>query len=167
MTTKLNEGQKTGIAIAVVAALAIAIAIFLWVRSASASSSATIPIKDPVKPPVDPVPVPPDPYAPTTTPTKGAYYIPVHGDSGSLICQKAGFSNVAAARRKMRDHARNMWIPKVTHGTETEKQLDLDWGYKRMEAYADKDWAWNTKHVASGGLAICIVYIPTDAEVGG
>jgi hypothetical protein len=179
--TKLNEQHKVGIALAVVAALAVILAILLWSRSAkaAASSSTTLNPVDPSKPvtPAKPkeeikvtlptIPIGPDPYKPTTTPTKGQYYVPKHGDSASLICIKAGFTNIMAARKALRDHARNAWIPKTTAAGETEKQLDLDWGYAHMTAYPDKDWAWMTEHVASGGLAICLVYVPEDSEVGG
>lgn len=182
MTQQLSETKKTGIAIAVVVVVALVIAIVLWSRSAKAAASTdkTLPINDnPVKPPgptpsPQPTPSPtpvivvgPDPYNPKTTPTKGAYYIPKHGDSASLICTKAGFTNLPAARKALRDHQRNAWIPKTTMAGETEKQLDLDWGYAHMTAFPDKDWAWMTEHVASGGLAICLVYVPDDSEVGG
>lgn len=179
--TKLNEGQKTGVALAVLAAIVLAVVILLWSRSAKAASSGstTLPVNpnpaNPIKPPggdntkvtLPVVQLDPDPYKPTTTPTKGQYYIPKHGDSASLICQKAGFTNIPAARKKLRDHERNAWIPKTTAAGETEQQLDLDWGYAHMAAYPDKDWAWKTEHVASGGLAICLVYVPDDSEVGG
>jgi hypothetical protein len=170
MTAKMTDGKKAGIGAAIVIAIAIIILIFMWPRKSSAATVETTPIPKPVEPstPVDVIkPFGPDPYAPTTTPTPGEFYIPQHGDGEVSICTKAGLTPVSKAWRAMRDHSKNGWIPKTYLKDGTTRQLDLDWGYAHMTkpGFESKDWAYQTNHIASGGYAICLVYVPTQAEV--
>lgn len=160
MTQQLTKQQKGGIAIAVVLAIVIVLLVLLWPRKSSAATAT-----EEAKPIIEPVPVvlSPNPYAPKTTPTQGEYYIPRKNDSDSRICQEAGLTPVLKAKIVLRDHPNNDWIAKTNFlGA---RQLDLDWGYARMEGHASQDWAWKTAHVGSGGRAICIVYVPTQKEV--
>ncbi len=150
-----NAPKKGAVVIAVIVAIALLMLIILWPHTSSASTEE------------EPVVVEPDPYSPTETPTQGCYYHPKAGDGDALIVQKAGLAPVLKSRRVMRDHARNAWIPKTTRSGETETQLDLDWGYAHLSKAGLEyvDWAWNTAHVASGGYAICVPYVPTQEEV--
>jgi len=174
MTAQTKTGDRIGLGLLIAAVVVAIIAILIHAKTAVADAMKTLPIDDgKVKPPPSPDPKPdpikivgPDPYNPTTEPVQGRYCIPVKEDGEILLCQRAGLENISHAWRVMRDHPRNEWIPRYLRPTATEKQLYLCWGYEAMSGREDVSWAWNTDRVAGGGLKICVVYVPTQAEVG-
>jgi hypothetical protein len=168
---KMTKKAKIGLAVAVAVAVVAILLILLWPSSASAND--TPPAPKPPEPPTPPTPGPapgPDPMAPTTTPTKGCYYIVKSGDSDSKICENAGFATgqVYQARKKMRDHALNAWIPKVSDNPATsydEGALNLFQGWAPLAGKEGETWAWKTERLGWGGHKWPIVYVPTDSEV--
>jgi hypothetical protein len=172
---KMSKGAKIGIGVAIALVVAAVIVLLVWLLRKPAGKTdppgpGPNPTPDPIPTP-DPKPTPgPDPMNPTSTPTKGKYYIVKDGDSDSLIVKRAGFKTgqVYQARKAMRDHERNAWIPKKSDNPATtydERALNLFQGWAPMVGHEDYTWAWKTAQVTWGGKRWPIVYVPTDAEV--
>jgi hypothetical protein len=163
--TKMSTGGKVGITIVILAILAAVLAFFLWPRKSAAGEKK----KD--EPGPEPPPGPgPDPMKPTTSPTKGQYYVVHAGDSDVRICQGAGFApgQISEARKVMREHPRNEWIPKVKDDATTsynETALNLFAGWAPMVGREIESWAWQTEKLGWGGHKWPIVYVPLDSEV--
>jgi hypothetical protein len=169
----LSQNQKVGIGVGVVVLIAAIVVLILWLRSGKDDDNRVDPPgpgpePKPEPPGPGPVVIGPDPMKPTTTPTKGQYYIVKAGDSDSLICGKAGFSNINDARTTMRDHSLNSWIPQKADNPLTsynERALDLFFGWEKMVGFESLMWSWKTKRITWGNKNGPIVYVPTDAEV--
>jgi hypothetical protein len=165
--TKVSKGAKIGIVVVILVVVAVVLAILFWPRSAAADDK---PVPHPIPPPPPPPPPEPDPMTATTAYVKGQYHIVLTNDSDIKIVQKAAFSSdrVGKARRVMRDHPLNAWLPQKADDPTTsfnEEALDLFFGWEKMAGHEDLSWSWKTKRLGYGGYNGPIVYIPTDAEV--
>jgi hypothetical protein len=174
--TKMSKGAKVGIVVAVVVIVALVVGLILWLRSKK-SDDGTVRDPDPKPEPKPDPPAPgpivvpvPDPMKATAAYVKGQYHIVQVNDSDVKICTKSGFSpsQIGKARRVMRDHPLNAWLPQKADDPSTsfnEAALNLFFGWAKMVGYESLSWSWKTKKLGYGGYNAPIVYVPTDAEV--
>ena len=171
---KMSGGAKAGIVVAVVVVIALVVGMILWLRSKKSDDGTgrTDPTPDPKPDPPAPGPIVPgpDPMKATAAYVKGQYHIVQVNDSDVKIVTKAGFSpsQIGKARRVMRDHPLNEWLPKKADDPSTpynEAALNLFAGWAKMAGYESLSWSWKTGKLGYGGYNWPIVYVPTDAEV--
>ena len=170
----LSQNQKVGIGIGAVVVV-IGIVLLIWWLMSDKGDGGRAPDPEPKPDPKpdprpDPIVVEPDPMAATAAYVKGQYHAVQVNDSDVKICTKAGFKpgQIGEARRVMRDHARNAWLPKKADDAKTsynEAALNLFAGWEKMVGHESLSWSWKTKRIGYGGYNWPVVYIPTDAEV--
>lgn len=167
-SAKLSKGGKVGIGVLIVALIAAVLAFLFWPRKSKADETPKPRPDDPD----DPIPPPaPDPMQATPGYVKGQYHIVKSGDSDVRMCQLAGFTpaQISQARKVLRDHVRNAWIPQKADNPTTsydETALNLFAGWAAMVGKEDLTWAWQTERITYGNRKWPIVYIPLDSEVG-
>ena len=175
---KMSGGAKAGIVVAIVVIVALVVGLILWLRSRKSDDAGRTdpdpdPKPDPKPDPPTPgpiVPVGPDPMKATTAYVKGQYHVVLKNDSDVKIVTLAGFAptQIGKARRVMRDHPLNEWLPKKVDDPSTsfnEAALNLFAGWAKMAGYESLSWSWKTARLGWGGYNWPIVYVPTDAEV--
>ncbi|MCK9629396.1 MAG: hypothetical protein M0R37_12505 [Bacteroidales bacterium] len=173
---KMSGGAKAGIVVAVIVVIALVVGLILWLRSKKSDDAGrTDPDPTPEPKPDPPAPGPivvivPDPMKATAAYVKGQYHIVQTNDSDVKIVTKASFSSsqIGKARRVMRDHPLNAWLPQKADDPSTsynEAALNLFAGWAKMAGYESLSWSWKTKKLGYGGYNWPVVYIPTDAEV--
>jgi hypothetical protein len=175
---KMSGGAKAGIIVAVIVIIALVVGLILWLRSRKTGTTEEEKREEEKKEEEkreeekkeEQIRTGPDPMKATTAYVKGQYHVVLKNDSDVKIVTLAGFAptQIGKARRVMRDHPLNEWLPKKVDDPSTsfnEAALNLFAGWAKMAGFESLSWSWKTARLGWGGYNWPIVYIPTDAEV--